>query len=154
MVSLTGSPETGKWIAKAAADTLKRVHLELGGKAPVVVFDDADMETALETIAGTGYYNAGQDCTAATRVLAGPKVYDDVVSGLAEQAKGYKMGDTFDPDTDARAAVNSMRQRERVEGFLDRKPDHAEIVTGGKEPDLPGFFLEPTVVAGLQQATR
>src|SRR5215211_6196127 len=81
MVSLTGSPETGKWIAKAAADTLKRVHLELGGKAPVIVFDDVDMSTALETIAATGLYNAGQDCTAATRVLAGKGVYDDVVSG-------------------------------------------------------------------------
>src|ERR671930_1467935 len=87
MVSLTGSPETGKWIAKAASDTLKRVHLELGGKAPVIVFDDVEMETALETIAGTGYYNAGQDCTAATRVLAGNGVYDDVVSGLVDQAK-------------------------------------------------------------------
>jgi len=86
MVSLTGSVQTGKWIAKAAADTLKRVHLELGGKAPVVVFDDVDLETALETIAGTGYYNAGQDCTAATRVLAGSKIHDDFVSGLIEQA--------------------------------------------------------------------
>src|SRR4051795_193521 len=94
MVSLTGSPGTGKWIAREAADTLKRVHLELGGKAPVVVFDDVDMETAMETIAGTGYYNAGQDCTAATRVLASKKVYDDVVNGLAEQAEGLKIGDT------------------------------------------------------------
>jgi betaine-aldehyde dehydrogenase len=150
MVSLTGSPETGKWIAKAASDSLKRVHLELGGKAPVIVFDDVDMEHAMETIAGTGLYNAGQDCTAATRVLAGSKVYDDVVNGLAEQAKGYKMGDTFDPDTTL-GPLNSKRQRERVEGFLSGKPDHAEIVTGGKEPDLPGFFLEPTVVANLQQ---
>src|SRR5215216_6133280 len=122
MVSLTGSVETGKWIARAAADTLKRVHLELGGKAPVVVFDDADMETALETIAGTGYYNAGQDCTAATRVLAASKVYDDVVNGLAEQAKGYKMGDLYDEDTNL-GPVNSQRQRERVEGFLERRPD-------------------------------
>ncbi len=88
MVSLTGSPPTGKWIAKAAADRLKRVHLELGGKAPVIVFDDVDMETALETIAGTGYYNAGQDCTAATRVLASAGVYDDVVNGLAERGEG------------------------------------------------------------------
>jgi betaine-aldehyde dehydrogenase len=150
MVSLTGSPETGKWIAKAASDSLKRVHLELGGKAPVVVFDDVDLETAMETIAATGLYNAGQDCTAATRVLAGSKVYDDVVNGLAEQAKGYKMGDTFDPETTL-GPLNSKRQRERVEGFLAGKPDHAEIVTGGKEPDLPGFFLEPTVVANLQQ---
>ena len=150
MVSLTGSVETGKWIAEHAAKTLKRVHLELGGKAPVVVFDDVDMETAMETIAGTGYYNAGQDCTAATRVLASKGVYDDVVSGLAEQAKGLVMGDTLSPDTTL-GPLNSSRQRERVEGFLERKPGHAEVVTGGREPDSPGFFLEPTVVAGLQQ---
>jgi betaine-aldehyde dehydrogenase len=150
MVSLTGSVETGKWIAGAAANTLKRVHLELGGKAPVVVFDDVDMSTALETIAGTGYYNAGQDCTAATRVLAGSKVYDDVVSGLAEQAGGLVMGDTRSAETTL-GPLNSARQRGRVEGFLERRPSHAEIVTGGREPDGPGFFLEPTVVAGLRQ---
>ena len=150
MVSLTGSPGTGKWIAKAAADTLKRVHLELGGKAPVVVFDDVDMATAMETIAGTGLYNAGQDCTAATRVLASKAIYDDVVNGLAEEAKGYVMGDTMSPDTTL-GPLNSELQRERVEAFLSGKPGHAEIVTGGSEPDLPGFFLEPTVVAGLQQ---
>jgi betaine-aldehyde dehydrogenase len=150
MVSLTGSPDTGKWIAAAAADTLKRVHLELGGKAPVIVFDDVDLESAMETIAAAGLYNTGQDCTAATRVLASSKVYDDLVDGLAEQAKGYKTGDTFDPETTL-GPLNSMRQRERVEGFLERKPGHAEIVTGGREPDLPGSFLEPTVVAGLRQ---
>jgi betaine-aldehyde dehydrogenase len=150
MVSLTGSPETGKWIAKAASDTLKRVHLELGGKAPVVVFDDVDMETAMETIAGTGYYNAGQDCTAATRVLASSKVYDDVVNGLSEQAKGLKMGDTMDPDTTL-GPVNSQRQLERVEGFLERKPDYVQVATGGKHPDGSGFFYEPTVVADLKQ---
>jgi betaine-aldehyde dehydrogenase len=150
MVSLTGSPETGKWIAKAAADSLKHVHLELGGKAPVVVFDDADMETAMETIAGTGYYNAGQDCTAATRVLASKGVYDDVVGGLSEQAKGYQVGDTFSADTTLGPLI-SQRQRERVEGFLERRPDRAEIVTGGSEPDLPGFFLDATVVGGLGQ---
>jgi betaine-aldehyde dehydrogenase len=150
MVSLTGSVETGKWIARAAADTLKRVHLELGGKAPVIVFDDADMETAMETIAGTGYYNAGQDCTAATRVLASSGRYDDVLSGLVEQARTYKPGDTMDPETNL-GPLNSRRQRERVEGFLERRPDHAEIVTGGREPELPGFFLEPTVVGGLRQ---
>jgi betaine-aldehyde dehydrogenase len=150
MVSLTGSVDTGKWIARAAADTLKRVHLELGGKAPVVVFDDVDMSTALETIAGTGYYNAGQDCTAATRVLASSKVLDDVVNGLAEQAQGLVLGDTRSADTTL-GPLNSARQRERVEGFLERKPDHVEIVTGGREPDRPGFFLEPTVVSGLRQ---
>src|SRR3954470_7819019 len=151
MVSLTGSPETGKWIARGAADTLKHVHLELGGKAPVVVFDDVDMDTAMETIAGTGYYNAGQDCTAATRVLAGKGVYDDVVAGLTEQAKGLVVGDTMSPETTL-GPLNSGRQRERVEGFLERRPANAEIVTGGSEPDLPGFFLEPTVVAGLEQS--
>ncbi|HEY6776103.1 MAG TPA: gamma-aminobutyraldehyde dehydrogenase [Thermoleophilaceae bacterium] len=150
MVSLTGSPETGKWIARAAADSLKRVHLELGGKAPVVVFDDVDLEVAMETIAATALYNAGQDCTASTRVLAAGKVYDDVVNGLAEESKGYRMGDTMDPETTL-GPLNSLRQRERVEGFLERKPSGAEIVTGGKEPDRPGYFLEPTVVAGLEQ---
>jgi betaine-aldehyde dehydrogenase len=150
MVSITGSVESGKKVAAAAADQLKRVHLELGGKAPVVVFDDVDMESALETIAGTGYYNAGQDCTAATRVLAGRRVYDDVVAGLAEQAKSLVMGDTMSPETTL-GPLNSARQRERVEGFIERKAQHNEVVTGGREPDLPGFFLEPTVIAGLEQ---
>jgi betaine-aldehyde dehydrogenase len=150
MVSLTGSPPTGKWIAAAAAETLKKVHLELGGKAPVVVFDDVDMETAMATIAEAGYYNAGQDCTAATRVLAAKGVYDDVVSGLAEQAGSQVVGDTLSPDTTL-GPLNSASQRERVEGFLARKPGGAEIVTGGSQPDLPGYYLEPTVVAGLEQ---
>src|SRR5438105_14323799 len=150
MVALTGSVETGKHIARVAADTLKRVHLELGGKAPVVVFDDVSMESALETIAGTGYYNAGQDCTAATRVLVAGGVYDDVVAGLAEQAKGLVMGDTLAPDTTL-GPVNSARQRDRVTGFLERAPKRAEIVTGGHAAERPGFFVEPTVVAGLAQ---
>jgi betaine-aldehyde dehydrogenase len=150
MVSLTGSPDTGKWIASAASQTLKRVHLELGGKAPVIVFDDVDMETALETIAGTGFYNAGQDCTAATRVLASKGVYDDVVSGLVEQAQAQVVGDTLAADTTL-GPLNSQRQRERVEGFLERRPDRVEVVTGGTEPDLPGFYLEPAVVANLEQ---
>ncbi len=150
MLALTGSVDTGKHFARTAADTLKRVHLELGGKAPVVVFDDVSMQSALETIAGTGYYNAGQDCTAATRVLAASDVYDDVVSGLATQAQGLLIGDTLAPETTL-GPVNSSRQRERVEGFLERRPDYAEIVTGGKAADRPGFYVEPTVVAGLRQ---
>jgi len=150
MVSLTGSVGTGKHIAKAASDSLKRVHLELGGKAPVVVFDDVDLETALETIAGTGYYNAGQDCTAATRVLAGAKVYDEVVAGLAEQAKGLVLGDTRSEDTTL-GPVNSARQQARVTGFIDRRPKHAELVTGGSALDQAGFWVQPTVVAGLEQ---
>ena len=150
MVSITGSVESGKRVAEVASRSLKRVHLELGGKAPVVVFDDADMEPALETIAGTAYYNAGQDCTAATRVLVSTGVHDDVVNGLASEAKGYVMGDLRSPDTNL-GPLNSARQRERVEGFLERRPGHAELAAGGKEPDLPGFFLEPTVVGGLRQ---
>jgi betaine-aldehyde dehydrogenase len=138
-------------VAQAAAAKLKRVHLELGGKAPVVVFDDADVERAARQIIDAGYYNAGQDCTAATRVLASPKVYDDVVSGLADQAKSLVMGNMLYEDTTL-GPVNSQRQRERVEGFFERKPSHAEIVTGGGEPDLPGFFVEPTVIANLKQS--
>jgi betaine-aldehyde dehydrogenase len=150
MVSLTGSVETGKRIAATAAASLKRVHLELGGKAPVIVFDDVDLERALETIAATGYYNAGQDCTAATRVLASSKVYDDVVAGLVAQASGLVLGDTLSADTTL-GPLNSARQRARVEGLLERRPSAAELLTGGVEPDGPGFFLEPAVVAGLQQ---
>jgi betaine-aldehyde dehydrogenase len=151
MVSVTGSVETGKRVAAAAAQTLKRVHLELGGKAPVIIFDDVDIEQAFAVIAGSAYYNAGQDCTAATRVIASAKVHDDVIAGLIEQAHGLVVGDTFSPETTL-GPLNSQRQRERVEGFLERRPAHAEIVTGGSEPDLPGFYLEPTVVAGLRQA--
>ena len=150
MVSLTGSVETGKRIAASAATTLKRVHLELGGKAPVVVFDDVELESALETIAGTGYYNAGQDCTAATRVLAGPKVYDEVVAGLSEHAQELVLGHTLAEDTTL-GPLNSARQRERVEGLLERRGKHVELVTGGNEPAGSGFFLEPTVLAGLKQ---
>jgi betaine-aldehyde dehydrogenase len=150
MVSLTGSVVTGKHVARTAAESLKRVHLELGGKAPVIVFDDVDMATAMETIAATGYYNAGQDCTAATRVLAGADVYDDVVAGLAEQAQGLVIGDTLAAGTTL-GPVNSERQRGRVEGFLERRPSHAEVVTGGVQPARPGFYLEPTVVANLEQ---
>jgi betaine-aldehyde dehydrogenase len=150
MVSLTGSVDTGKRIAASAAATLKRVHLELGGKAPVVVFDDVELGSALETIAGTGYYNAGQDCTAATRVLAGAKVYDDVVAGLSEQAQGLVLGDTLAEGTTL-GPLNSARQRDRVEGLLGRRARHVELVTGGKEPAGQGFFLEPTVLAGLEQ---
>ena len=136
MVSLTGSPETGKWIAKAAADSLKRVHLELGGKAPVIIFDDYDPEVALEFIAATALFNAGQDCTAATRILASDKVYDDVVNGLAEQAKGYVIGDLDDPDTTL-GPVISERQRDRVGGFIDRKPDNAEVSPAGATRTVP-----------------
>ena len=122
MVSLTGSVETGKWIAAHAADTLKRVHLELGGKAPVVVFDDVDLETALETIAGTGYYNAGQDCTAATRVLAASEGLRRRRQRPGRAGQGLRHGRHARADTTL-GPLNSARQRERVEGFLERRPD-------------------------------
>jgi betaine-aldehyde dehydrogenase len=150
MVSLTGDVATGKDVARAAADTLKRVHLELGGKAPVLIFDDADLEAAVEGVKIGGYWNAGQDCTAASRVIAGPKIYDDFVSGLSSAVQGMKVGDPLSEDTELGPLVSST-QRERVEGFLSRVPSHAEIVTGGKETGNGGYFLEPTVVAGLQQ---
>jgi betaine-aldehyde dehydrogenase len=150
MVSLTGDVATGKEVARAAADSVKRVHLELGGKAPVIVFDDADLDAVVEAVKVAGYFNAGQDCTAATRVLAGPKIHDNFVSGLGDAAKGLKMGDPFDGDTELGPLV-SESQRERVMGFLGRAPSHAETVTGGKPGQGTGFFHEPTVVAGLQQ---
>ena len=150
MLSLTGSVATGKHVARAAADSLKRVHLELGGKAPVIVFDDVDMDSAMATIAATGYYNAGQDCTAATRVLAGAGVYDDVVAGLSEQAQGLVIGDTLAPSTTL-GPVNSERQLGRVAGFLERRPGNAEVATGGAKAAREGFYFEPTVVAGLAQ---
>jgi betaine-aldehyde dehydrogenase len=150
MVSLTGSPETGKWIARAAADTLKRVHLELGGKAPVIIFDDYDPELALEFIAATALFNAGQDCTAATRILVSEEVYDDVVGGLAKEAEGYVIGDLDDPETTL-GPVISERQRDRVSGFIDRRPDHSQVVTGGREAERAGYYYEPTVIADLQQ---
>ena len=150
MVSLTGSVATGKWIARTAADTLKRVHLELGGKAPVVVFDDADVEAAIEGVKIGGYWNSGQDCTAAARVIAGPGVYDDFVSGLAAAAAGLEVGDPTADGTDMGPLI-SASQRERVSGFFERAPASAEAVTGGTAVDGPGCFFAPTVVAGLGQ---
>ena len=150
MVSLTGDVATGKEVARAAADTLKRVHLELGGKAPVVVFDDADLEAVVEGVKIAGYFNAGQDCTAATRVLAGGKIHDDFVSGLADAARSLKVGDPSEDGTEMGPLV-SEAQRERVSGFLERAPKNAETVVGGKAPSGDGFFLEPTVIAGLEQ---
>ena len=150
MVSLTGDVATGKAVAHAAADSLKRVHLELGGKAPVLVFDDADVEAAIEGVKIGGYWNSGQDCTAASRVIAGPRVYEDFVSGLAAAAQSLQVGDPFADDTEMGPLV-SAAQRERVSGFLSRAPSSAEAVAGGAERSGPGFFYEPTVIAGLAQ---
>jgi betaine-aldehyde dehydrogenase len=150
MVSVTGSVRAGKEVAASAAATLKKVHLELGGKAPVIVFDDVDLAAAAETIAIAGYFNAGQDCTAATRVLAGPKVYVDVVDALAEQARGTITGPPETEDV-LYGPVNSANQLERVTGFLARRPAHASVAAGGSRVGDRGYFIEPTVVAGLRQ---
>ena len=150
MVSITGSVRAGMEVAKAAADDLKRVHLELGGKAPVIVFDDADLEEAAEAISVAGYFNAGQDCTAATRVLAAPGAYDDFVAALTEQAKNTKTGDPEDEDV-LYGPLNNPNQLEHVSGMVNRLPDHAEVVTGGERVGEKGFFFSPTVVSGLHQ---
>ena len=150
MVSITGSVRAGREVAAAAATDLKRVHLELGGKAPVVVFDDADPAKAAEAIAIAGYFNAGQDCTAATRVLAGPRVHDDFVGALVEQAKGQTVGG---PDVEGAdfGPLNNANQLDRVSGFVSRLPDHARVLAGGKQAGDRGYFYEASVVDGLQQ---
>ncbi len=151
MVSLTGDVATGKVIAKAAADSLKRVHLELGGKAPVVVFDDADIEAVVANLTEGAYYNSGQDCTAPCRVLAGPKVHDGLVNGLTDAVKKIKTGDPHDPDV-AMGPVVSGEQLERVTGMVDRARDGgAEITVGGVARSGAGFFYEPSVVVGPKQ---
>jgi betaine-aldehyde dehydrogenase len=150
MVSITGSVRAGIEVAKAAADGLKRVHLELGGKAPVVVFDDADPAKAAEAIAIAGYFNAGQDCTAATRVLAGPRVHSDFVEALVEQAKAQTVGGPDVPDADF-GPLNNASQLDRVSGFIQRLPDHARVLTGGHRAGDRGYFYEASVVDGLQQ---
>jgi len=153
MVSITGSVRAGMEVAGSAAKSLKKVHLELGGKAPVVVFADADLPTAAETIAITGFFNAGQDCTAATRVIVEDSAYDEFVSLLAAQAKGLKTGAPSEEDA-LFGPVNNANQLARVKGFLDEVPSHAQVVAGGKQVARDGFFIEPTVIADLKQNDR
>ena len=150
MVSITGSVRAGMAVAEAASRRVKRVHLELGGKAPVVVFDDADVEAAAEAIAVAGFFNAGQDCTAATRVLAGPGVYDDFLAALSEQAAKTRTGLPDDEDV-LYGPLNNAAQLARVGGFLDRLPDHAQLTAGGARQGDQGYFYTPTVVGGLRQ---
>jgi betaine-aldehyde dehydrogenase len=149
MVSITGSVRAGMEVAGDAAKSLKRVHLELGGKAPVIIFDDADIDLAVETIAMTGYFNAGQDCTAATRVIAGPKIYRDFVDALTEAAKKTKTGK---PGDDVLyGPLNNETHLSKVKGFVDRTPKHARITTGGSQVSGAGYFFEPTVICDLKQ---
>ena len=153
LVAITGSVRAGVEVAASAARNLKRAHLELGGKAPVVVFDDADIEAAVEGIATAGYFNAGQDCTAATRVLAAPGIHDDFVAALAEYARdNAKVGMPDDADA-LLGPVNNSNQLAKVAGFIDRLPDHANLAQGGERLTAmgEGFFYAPTVVSGLQQ---
>jgi len=152
MVSLTGDVATGKKILQAASGTLKRTHLELGGKAPVIVFDDADLEALVEGVRTFGYYNAGQDCTAACRIYAGAKVYDRVVADLSSAVASIRMGLQDDPEAELGPLI-SDRQRNRVASFVERAAmaGHMEITTGGRVRAGAGFFYEPTVVAGARQ---
>jgi betaine-aldehyde dehydrogenase len=155
MVSITGSVRAGMEVATSAAGDLKRVHLELGGKAPVIVFDDADVGPTAEGIAMAGYFNAGQDCTAATRVLVSTRAHGDLVDALVEQARATKVGpygqDEAGPDDVAYGPLNNSGQLERVRGFLARSPSHVEVLTGGGQVGERGYCFAPTVVAGLRQ---
>ncbi|MDF2621702.1 MAG: Aminobutyraldehyde dehydrogenase [Xanthobacteraceae bacterium] len=153
MISLTGDIATGKKVLTAAAKTVKRTHLELGGKAPVIVFDDADIDAVVEGVKIFGYYNAGQDCTAACRIYAGAKVYDRLVADLASAVSGLKFGQADDAQNDIGPLI-SARQRARVASFVERASElnHIEIATGGKLASGKGFFYEPTVVAGALQS--
>ena len=150
MVAITGSVRAGMEVASSAAKDLKRVHLELGGKAPVIVFDDADIESAAQSIAEAGYFNAGQDCTAATRVLAGPGIHSDFVAALTDAAKNTKTGMPDDDDV-LYGPLNNENQLERVSGMVERLPDHANVEVGGHRVGDKGYFYEPTVLSGLKQ---
>jgi len=150
MVSITGSVRAGMEVARAAAADLKRVHLELGGKAPVIVFDDADVAATAAGIAPAAYFNAGQDCTAATRVLAGPGIAEDLTAALAEEAAKTTVGGLDVPEADY-GPLNNPVQLARVEGFLARRPGHARVVTGGSRVGERGYCFAPTVVTGLHQ---
>jgi aminobutyraldehyde dehydrogenase len=150
LVSLTGDVTTGKLIAATASQTLKRVHLELGGKAPMVIFDDADLEAVAEGIKVAGYWNSGQDCTAGSRVLAGPKVYDKLLETLVPVVEGIKVGDPADGDDVEMGPVITKDQQERVLGFLDRAKG-ATVLTGGGTNGSKGWFVQPTIVTDVQQ---
>ena len=154
MVSLTGEVTTGQAVARAASETLKRVHLELGGKAPVVVFDDANLESSVEWIKVAGFFNSGQDCTAATRVLAGPGIYENLLSELVPAVESLKVGDPSADDTEMGSLV-SEEHFQRVSGMVDRAKDAgATVLTGGEPIDGPGFFYRPSVITGMDQTAE
>ena len=154
MVSLTGDVATGKEVAKAASQTLKRVHLELGGKAPMIVFDDADLDAVNEWVKIGGFFNSGQDCTAATRVIAGPKVYDNLLSSLKKTVESVRVGNPLEEGMDMGPLV-AREQLERVSGFVDRaRKGGATIVTGGSKIEGRGFFYKPSLIADVNQQSE
>ncbi|QBM23171.1 gamma-aminobutyraldehyde dehydrogenase [Citrobacter arsenatis] len=150
LVSITGSVRAGLQVAASAAANLTRAHLELGGKAPAVVFADADMDKAIATIVTAGFFNAGQDCTAATRILVEQSIYAEFLEKLIQKTKSIKFGPPEDQDA-LYGALNSKKQLEQVKGFIERLPSHAKIETGGRAGPGPGFYFEPTIVSGLHQ---
>lgn len=150
LVSITGSVRAGLAVAAAAATNLTRAHLELGGKAPVLVFEDADLDKAAAQISTTGFFNAGQDCTAATRVLVARSVHDAFLKKLVEKTKAIRFGNPDDDDA-LYGALNNANQLERIKGFIDRLPAHAKIETGGKAGNREGFYFEPTIISNLKQ---
>ncbi len=155
MVSITGDTVTGKHIAQVAAGTVKRLHLELGGKAPVIVFDDADVDLAAEILKSAGYWNSGQDCTAACRVIAGPKVYDPLLAALSDQVKTIKWGNPTEADDLDMGSLIGKAQADKVEGMVNRALEaKAELVLGGHRPDRPGAYFEPTVIANPDQRSE
>src|SRR5262245_38717073 len=151
LVSITGSTRAGIAVATAAAQDLKRAHLELGGKAPVVVFDDVDVELAVEGITAAGYFNGGQDCTAATRVVAQSGVYDEFIAALTDSVKTTRTG--YDPDDEdiLYGPINNANQLAHIKGLVDRAPDHTRVLAGGHQQGSVGFFFEPTLIADLRQ---
>ncbi|HSG85589.1 MAG TPA: gamma-aminobutyraldehyde dehydrogenase [Candidatus Limnocylindrales bacterium] len=156
MVSITGDTVTGKHVARLASDTVKRLHLELGGKAPVIIFDDADLDLAAETIKSAGFWNSGQDCTAACRVIAGPKVYDAFVDKLADQVRSIKWGDPAEAEELDMGSLIAQAQADKVEGMVGRAVDASgvELVVGGKRPARAGAYFEPTLIAGPDQTSE
>lgn len=152
MVSITGDIATGKKVLEAAAKSVKRTHLELGGKAPVIVYDDADLDAVVENLKCFGYYNAGQDCTAPCRIYAGPKIYEKLVADLTSAVSTIRYGRVDDAENDIGPLI-SKRQRDRVASFVERASEqkHMEITAGGAVPDSTGFYYQPTIIAGATQ---
>jgi 1-pyrroline dehydrogenase len=154
MISVTGDTETGKRIARNAADSIKRLHLELGGKAPVIVFDDADLDNAVENIRLWGYWNSGQDCTAATRVIAGPAIYERLVASLSDRVRTLTWGDPGVSEGLDMGSLIAPAHADKVAGMVERAREGAEVVVGGRRPDGPGAFYEPTVIAAPEQGSE